>query len=96
MKHVYLCPVWQTKYGKSYSETHDAQRKKLFLAKDATIAKHNSQTKATFLMEHNQFSDMVVQNSNEIIRYTHVHKPHELASTDDHRIPEISRISDAG
>ncbi|XP_046457569.1 ervatamin-B-like [Daphnia pulex] len=49
---------YKTKYGKSYTETHDAQRKQLFLATDAFIAKHNSQTKATFLMEHNQFSDM--------------------------------------
>lgn len=61
MNHVYLWPVWQAKYGKSYSETHDAQRKQLFLAKDAIIKKHNGQTKATFLMEHNQFSDMVIK-----------------------------------
>jgi|688.fasta_scaffold191328_1 hypothetical protein len=34
------------------------KRKKLFLATDAKIKKHNSQKNVTYLMEHNKFSDM--------------------------------------
>jgi hypothetical protein len=51
--------LWQTKQGKKYGASEDAQRKKLFLVTDAFINKHNSQKNVTFLLGHNKFSDMV-------------------------------------
>jgi hypothetical protein len=53
---------WQIKHGKKYGASEDGQRKKNFLAKDALIKKHNSQTKATYKRGHNEFSDMVNQS----------------------------------
>jgi hypothetical protein len=53
----------QKQHGKDYKESKDGgrediKRKKLFLATDAKIKKHNSQKNVTYQLGHNKFSDM--------------------------------------
>lgn len=48
------------KHGKNYSGTSDAQRKQIFLNKDAQITKHNSQKNVLYKLGHNEFSDNVI------------------------------------
>jgi hypothetical protein len=53
----------QTKHGKRYGASDDAQRMKNFLATDDIIKKHNSQKNVMYQLGHNQFSDMVINLS---------------------------------
>lgn len=47
------------KYGRHYEPNEERERKANFAEAHAIILKHNSDSQSTFVMGHNQFSDMV-------------------------------------